>query len=178
MGDQVIVFSDADGLDWRVKQRRVGSPLFHQREDLLHHARAMPTAQAGLFHVKRHTLAGSILKSILGLLLKGIRLAKVQNRDPAVLQHLMDILQALGVVDDVQQAVQRQVEWVLGFSLGAWTAEVHFAWAVSSIFPACWLGATDRSRTSPARAVQGIWEVYLDMLRRVPFHVWEELHRF
>ena len=43
---------------------------------------------------------------------------------------------------------------------------------------ACWLRIPDRSRTSTSKAVQVVWEVYLEILRLVPLEVRDDLHRF
>ena len=43
---------------------------------------------------------------------------------------------------------------------------------------ACWLSTLDKSWTSVSRAVQKVWEVYLETLRLVLPGVRESLHRF
>ena len=43
---------------------------------------------------------------------------------------------------------------------------------------ACWQSTPDRSRTSTSKAVQVVWEVYLDILRLVPLEVRDDLHKF
>ena len=63
------------------------------------------------------------------------------------------------------------------FSLVAWSAEVQFARIVSPLAPACLLCCPDRSRSSACKAVQDIWEVYLETLRPVPVKIRVDLHK-
>ena len=63
------------------------------------------------------------------------------------------------------------------FGLVAWSAEVQIAGAVSPLAPACWLNVPDMSRSSASKAVQDVWEVYLETLRLVPLEVRDDLHK-
>ena len=54
------------------------------------------------------------------------------------------------------------------FGVGAWSAEVQVARAVSPLASPCWIDYPDRSRHSLSKSVQGAWQIYFDVLRLVP----------
>ena len=64
------------------------------------------------------------------------------------------------------------------FCLEVWIAEVQFARAVSPVGPACWLNLPGKSRSSPSKVVQGIWDICLGTLLLVPVDDPAKLHKF